>query len=195
MQVCERVLAAVDVSAESTQVVETAAAIAAAFDAELHIVHVVEPSSLSYGTVMQADLHSHEMGRMWDHARAHVAELGNRLEVPSERQHVVTGRAISEIHRMAEAHQTDLIVVGSHGRHGLGLLLGSTANGVLHGAIATCSRFGLRRETRPRSLHRRKRRKPLTGVVRKQTGRPAVAKDRIQIQCAPFGQPLSGFPR
>jgi len=25
-------------------------------------------------------------------------------------------------------------VVGSHGRHGLALLLGSTANGVLHGA-------------------------------------------------------------
>ena len=38
------------------------------------------PSSLSYGTVMQADLHSHEMGRMWDHASAHVAELGDRLE-------------------------------------------------------------------------------------------------------------------
>ena len=28
----------------------------------------------------------------------------------------------------------DLIVVGSHGRHGLALLLGSTASGVLHGA-------------------------------------------------------------
>ena len=28
----------------------------------------------------------------------------------------------------------DVIVVGSHGRHGIALLLGSTANGVLHGA-------------------------------------------------------------
>ena len=28
----------------------------------------------------------------------------------------------------------DVIVVGSHGKHGLALLLGSTANGVLHGA-------------------------------------------------------------
>lgn len=27
-----------------------------------------------------------------------------------------------------------MIVVGSHGRHGLALLLGSTANDVLHGA-------------------------------------------------------------
>ena len=35
---------------------------------------------------------------------------------------------------MAEELGTDLIVVGSHGRHGLALLMGSTANGVLHGA-------------------------------------------------------------
>ena len=36
----------------------------------------------------------------------------------------------------------DLIVVGSHGRHGLALLLGSTANGVLHGA--TCDVLAVR---------------------------------------------------
>jgi len=31
-------------------------------------------------------------------------------------------------------HNTDLVIVGSHGRHGVRLLLGSTANAVLHGA-------------------------------------------------------------
>lgn len=35
---------------------------------------------------------------------------------------------------MAEEQKADLIVIGSHGRHGLGRLLGSTANGVLQGA-------------------------------------------------------------
>ena len=34
----------------------------------------------------------------------------------------------------AKEQTCDLIVVGSHGRHGLALLLGSTANDVLHGA-------------------------------------------------------------
>ncbi len=43
-------------------------------------------------------------------------------------------RPEAEIHRVAEELGADLIVVGSHGRHGLALLLGSTANGVLHGA-------------------------------------------------------------
>ncbi len=45
------------------------------------------------------------------------------------------GRPATEIRAHAERIGADLIVVGSHGRHGLpGILLGSTANGVLHNA-------------------------------------------------------------
>ena len=44
------------------------------------------------------------------------------------------GQPRQEIHHLAKEHECDLIVVGSHGRHGLALLLGSTANDVLHGA-------------------------------------------------------------
>ena len=44
------------------------------------------------------------------------------------------GQPRQEIHSFAKEHHCDLIVVGSHGRHGLALLLGSTANDVLHGA-------------------------------------------------------------
>jgi universal stress protein A len=39
-----------------------------------------------------------------------------------------------EIVRVAEENNVDLIIVGSHGKHGIALLLGSTANGVLHHA-------------------------------------------------------------
>ena len=39
-----------------------------------------------------------------------------------------------EIQQLAKDQKCDWIVVGSHGRHGLALLLGSTANDVLHGA-------------------------------------------------------------
>ncbi|MFW5825636.1 MAG: universal stress protein, partial [Marinobacter sp.] len=38
------------------------------------------------------------------------------------------------IHQLSEDKDVDLVVVGSHGRKGFQLLLGSTANGVLHGA-------------------------------------------------------------
>jgi universal stress protein A len=44
------------------------------------------------------------------------------------------GQPRQEIHRFARENACDLIVVGSHGRHGLALLLGSTANDLLHGA-------------------------------------------------------------
>jgi universal stress protein A len=44
--------------------------------------------------------------------------------------------------RIAKERGVDLIVVGSHGRHGLQLLLGSTANGVLH--LAECDVLAVR---------------------------------------------------
>ncbi len=129
-----RVLVAIDVTQESRQIVECAAAIVDAFDAELHILHAIEPSSLAYGGVRLTDLHSDEMLEMHKRANARLAELGDEFGIPKKRRHLITGRPTSEIHRLAQTKLADLVVVGSHGRHGFGLLLGSTANGVLHGA-------------------------------------------------------------
>ena len=44
------------------------------------------------------------------------------------------GSPKAEIIRIAEDMGADLIVVGSHGRHGIALLLGSTAASVVHHA-------------------------------------------------------------
>ncbi len=44
------------------------------------------------------------------------------------------GNAANEIVQYAEDNNIDLIIIGSHGRHGVKLLLGSTANAVLHHA-------------------------------------------------------------
>ena len=46
----------------------------------------------------------------------------------------MSGRVSSEVLFYAEQNNVDLIVKGSHGRHGLELLLGSIANAILHGA-------------------------------------------------------------
>ena len=46
----------------------------------------------------------------------------------------VIGAPAPQIVDSAKDLGVDLIVVGSHGKHGLGLLLGSTANGILHHA-------------------------------------------------------------
>ena len=39
----------------------------------------------------------------------------------------------TEIHAYADEAGVDLIVLGTHGRHGWRLMMGSTANAVLHG--------------------------------------------------------------
>ena len=129
----ERILVAIDITDESPQVMEAAAEIAPP-GGQMHVLHAIEPIGAGYGSAMLPDLQAHELARLQEHATAHLAKLGERYGVPQAHQHVVHGRAITAIHRFAEENASDLVVVGSHGRHGLGLLLGSTANGVLHGA-------------------------------------------------------------
>ena len=69
-----------------------------------------------------------------EQARERLAKLASQLNVAEENQHVVLGQAAREMHRIANEGDVDLLVVGSHGRHGLALIFGSTSNSVLHGA-------------------------------------------------------------
>ncbi|MEZ5560375.1 MAG: universal stress protein [Pseudomonadales bacterium] len=128
-----RIMLAVDLTEESNVVAQRARRLADAFDAELHVVHVIEPLSLAYGGDIPMDL-STVQDQIHEQAKSHLAEFASHLGVPPERQHLIFGRPESEIQRTADSVNADVIVVGSHGRHGLALLLGSTANGVLHGA-------------------------------------------------------------
>jgi universal stress protein A len=128
-----RILLAVDLTEESHRVAAPARAIAECFGSEIHLIHVIEPLSLAYGGDIPMDL-SAVQEQIHEQAKSHLAEFAAPLGVPSERQHLIFGRPEAEIHRIATERQIDLVVVGSHGRHGIALLLGSTANGVLHGA-------------------------------------------------------------
>ncbi len=128
-----RIMLAVDLTEESNLVAETASSLALAFGAELHVVHVIEPISLAYGGDVPMDL-STVQEQIQEQAKTHLALFANKLGVSQDCQHLIFGRPESEIHQVAEKYDADVIVVGSHGKHGLALLLGSTANGVLHGA-------------------------------------------------------------
>lgn len=133
MNAYHRIMLAVDLTEESRPVAERALALASASGAELHVVHVIEPLSLAYGGDVPMDL-SAIQDQIHEQARSHLAEFAEEIGVAESRRHLIFGRPENEIQRTAEAQKADLIVVGSHGRHGLALLLGSTANGVLHGA-------------------------------------------------------------
>ncbi|MAT93937.1 MAG: universal stress protein UspA [Halioglobus sp.] len=129
-----KIIAAVDLSEDSAQVVRRAQAIADNNGGcDLHVIHVIEPLSFAYGGDIPMDF-SGIQDEIHQQATAQLTRFGENHAVPPDHQHIVLGKPEVEIHAMAEEIGADLIVVGSHGRYGLALLMGSTANGVLHGA-------------------------------------------------------------
>lgn len=134
MGVYNTILLAVDLSEEANQVAARAAGLATAHNAKLHVVHVIEPLSFAYGGDIPIDF-STIQDEIQKQAETQLRGMCAKLGIPEVQLHLVMGRPENEIHTLAKSLRADLIVVGSHGRHGLALLLGSTANGVLHGAI------------------------------------------------------------
>ncbi|MCJ8297979.1 MAG: universal stress protein [Pseudomonadales bacterium] len=128
-----RILLAVDLSDESDQLIKKTCNIAANNNAELTVIHVIEPLSFAYGGDVPMDL-STTQDQLSEHATKNLANFCQKLDYPVAEKLVITGHTESEIHRIATEKSCELIVVCINGRHGLALLLGSTANGVLHGA-------------------------------------------------------------
>lgn len=129
----KRILLAVDLAPESGIVGERAIQLARLYNAELHVVHVVEPLSLVYGGDIPMDMSSVQ-DQIQEQAKSSLDDFCETAGVLEQHRYLIFGRPETEIHRIAMCADVDAIVVGSHGRHGLALLLGSTANGVLHGA-------------------------------------------------------------
>ena len=127
------ILVAVDLTEESRALATKAALLQKAYSAKLSCVHVIEPLSLTYGGDVPMDL-STIQEQIQETAKNQLQEFAMELRIDTENQHLIFGRPQTEIDSLAHQIAADLIVVGSHGRHGIALLLGSTANGVLHGA-------------------------------------------------------------
>lgn len=129
----KHILVSVDLTAESSQVMERAVNLAKANQSQLSLIHVVEPLTFAYGGDIPVDL-TEIQDQIHTKAKEQLTQLAQANGVKTEDQHIVIGQPVSEIHQMAEDLSADLVVIGSHGRKGLALLLGSTANGVLHGS-------------------------------------------------------------
>jgi universal stress protein A len=129
----KKVLVAVDLGETSAQVVAKAAAMAKSQGADIHVAHVVEPLSITYGGDIPMDFSSIQ-DEIYQQATEQLGRLCTQAGISGEQQHIVVGRPESEIPEQAKTLGADLIVVGSHARWGLALLLGSTADSILHGA-------------------------------------------------------------
>ena len=127
-------LLAVDFAPETDLVVERAHQLKVQCQARLSLLHVVEHLPMSYsGDLVLPDDFDLEQ-ELLEIAKKQMEVLGNRLGIESADRHIEIGGTGHTILRLASALGTDLIVLGSHGRHGLSVLLGSTARTVLNGA-------------------------------------------------------------
>ncbi len=132
-----KVLLALDLRSDNEEIIEKAKEIVADNDAELLIVHVHERISPAYATEGMSTWGSNLMSLEADIRREStekLSEMTTRLGIKKENSFLCDGRAANEIHTLVDENDIDLIVMGTHGQHGLQLLLGSTANSVLHGA-------------------------------------------------------------
>ena len=127
-----KILLATDFSECNGLAAERASELASRFGADLSLLHVVEPAPMGdpvYAAILPFDFDL--TGEMVAAARARLAEMAEKLRVPAERQWVEVGSPKAEIVRVARDQAVDLVVVGTHGRHGVAALLGSTASSVV----------------------------------------------------------------
>ena len=134
MSVYQHILAAVDFSEHSAKVLQHAAPLAELCNARLTVLHVVDHSPAPEFEYMLPQVDDLEL-KLIDAAEKRLQEFLVREALSSGVEtNVVVGRPKVEIVRVAERNQVDLIVIGVHGHHGIGGLLGSTTDRVLHHA-------------------------------------------------------------
>ncbi len=137
-----RILVAVDFAPEGSKVLGQAVELAKLNQATLSLEHVVEHITSVYSSEVSFPETPDIEKRLTEKATTNMEQIKEDCHIPEAESYIRSGTAKHEIVDLAKETNTDLIVIGSHGRHGLQLLLGSTANGILH--LATCDVLAVR---------------------------------------------------
>lgn len=134
MKIYSKVLAVIDLSDDGIRVgaraMEFAAATGGIDVTLLHVVEYmpVEPLSDSLLPAIQIE------SELLERARERMQVLASGLRDPAPPWQVTSGNVKAEIVRVARDGGFDLIVIGSHERHGLSILVNLTEDTVLHNA-------------------------------------------------------------
>jgi universal stress protein A len=128
----KHILVAIDVNAPYESIIRKALAVSQSPD-DLILIYTLLPT-----TYIQPYLYPMEYNAIDDSERMSLAhkklsDIATEFDITEHNVFVKIGVAADEIKEMANEKNRDLIVIGTHGRSGIKLLLGSTANSVLHG--------------------------------------------------------------
>jgi universal stress protein A len=129
----KKILLVVDLSEDSKIIGDRAKAVAACYQSQITLLHVVEyvpvePMGEALLPTVQIE------GELVERARTKLRELAEQLSLSESPQLVETGSIKTEIIRAAQRLGANLIVLGSRERHGLAILLNFTEDTILHSA-------------------------------------------------------------
>lgn len=132
------ILIAVDLIKEAEQVLTKAKHFADSAT-NIHLLHVCQDPRNMYGNYLAGlttltETYPQLKDEIKTQTLVELEKLMTHCELNNAERKVDFGHAGDVIIKHAEILQADLIIIGSHGRHGIRLLLGSTANTILHHA-------------------------------------------------------------
>jgi len=132
-----RILGATDFLDPSYEAAKRVTDLAKAYEAEVMLLHVVEYApELLFHKLFGPKKVDYYIQLLAQAARDSLRDLARAIGYQNAEQYIIagTGAVAQEIIRFAKEHEADLIAVGAHGRFSIDVILGSTANHVLHGA-------------------------------------------------------------
>jgi len=97
----------------------------------LSVIHAVEHIN-AYGVAQAYPAVIDLEGEMLAEAQKQLSDLSKKFDIPAKQQFVEVGSPKVVILDKMKQLKIDLIIMGSHGRHGIGILFGSTASAVIH---------------------------------------------------------------
>lgn len=131
MSMYKQILYATDLTEEIRHIDNKVKKIAELYGAKLSVVHVVEHlAAVAYSYMGSVDIEE----QLVEEAQKEMKKLAKKLDIDEKNQYLKVGHPKTEVVEVAEEIGADLIVVGSHGRHGIMSVLGSTTNAILHDA-------------------------------------------------------------
>lgn len=145
----QRVLFASDLSLASENVGEKAAAIAQNSGSQLHMVHALhDESPMAAGGEIALPAGDMLEDERIANCEAEFLAQAQRLGVAAANQYFVEGSVRQVIVDLVNDKGIDLIVVGSHDRHGVGLLFPSTGDAIFH--AMPCDILAIKIEGKPK---------------------------------------------
>lgn len=154
-QPIRKILVPTDFSPHSERAADYAAMLADRFQAKIDLLHVIEPFPYSVTDTMTVINHGEALktiaASLLDNARAKLEQNGITVGA-----HLTRGAPYEKILDWAGKKKVDLIVMGTHGRTGVGhFLLGSVADRIVH--LAPCPVLTMTAKGRKESEQRRRK--------------------------------------